>query len=209
MAAFRSCSIGDFSGVEQGLVTERKDCRAHGHVLCSGRFSASHGDNVCNLQDLLACVCGAILCCVGRLSPFDVSEEGDPTLADRESHPWLMIVALQCAYSDLVDAIVVAVLTILGFKRKNRSGDLPGDLQNWVSEELTSPSVAVPFIRQLEHAESKLLIVDCELAGIAKDALEMIEDESKRPHLIQAEDPRHTEWSAADGEELRDFMRYN
>ncbi|CAM9531240.1 unnamed protein product [Ectocarpus sp. 12 AP-2014] len=59
----------------------------------------------------------------------------------------------------------------------------------------------------LEHAESKLLIVDCELAGIAKDALEMIEDESKRPHLIQAEDPRHTEWSATDGEELRDFMR--
>ncbi|CBJ28329.1 acyl-CoA synthase [Ectocarpus siliculosus] len=64
---------------------------------------------------------------------------------------------------------------------------------------------AVAF--QLEHAESKLLIVDCELAGIAKDALEMIEDESKRPHLIQAEDPMHAEWSATDGEELRDFMR--
>ncbi|CAN0531699.1 unnamed protein product, partial [Scytosiphon promiscuus] len=58
---------------------------------------------------------------------------------------------------------------------------------------------------QLEHAESKLLIVDCELMPIARDALEMIE-ERHRPRLIQAEDSRHPEWRA-DGEELRDFMR--
>lgn len=58
---------------------------------------------------------------------------------------------------------------------------------------------------QLEHAESKLLIVDCELAGVAKEALEMIPEEH-RPRLVEAEDPCYPEWRA-DGEELRDFLR--
>lgn len=63
---------------------------------------------------------------------------------------------------------------------------------------------------QLEHAKSKLLIVDCELAGVAKDALKMIEEPGLRPRLIQAEDSRHPEWAADDGEEeLRDFLRYS
>ncbi|CAM9305903.1 unnamed protein product, partial [Hapterophycus canaliculatus] len=60
---------------------------------------------------------------------------------------------------------------------------------------------------QLEHAESKLLIADCELAGVAKEALELIQDDTRRPRLIQAEDSRHPEWSAEGGEELRDFLR--
>lgn len=60
-------------------------------------------------------------------------------------------------------------------------------------------------VSQLEHAESKLLIVDCELLPTVRDALEMIE-ETHRPRLIQAEDSTHPEWRA-DGEELRDFMR--
>lgn len=58
---------------------------------------------------------------------------------------------------------------------------------------------------QLEHAESKLLIVDCELAGIAKAALAMME-ERHRPRLVQAEDSRYPQWQA-DGEEFRDFLR--
>lgn len=66
------------------------------------------------------------------------------------------------------------------------------------------PSISM----QLEHARSKVLIVDCELAGVAKRALEMIPDRGRRPRLIQAEDSRHPEWTADDGEELKDFMRY-
>lgn len=59
---------------------------------------------------------------------------------------------------------------------------------------------------QLEHAESKLLIVDCELASVAQEALEMM-DHKHRPRVIQAEDPLHPEWRA-DGEELSQFLRY-
>lgn len=75
----------------------------------------------------------------------------------------------------------------------------------------TQESISRSFIStQLEHAKSKLLIVDCELAGVAKDALEMIGDPGLRPRLIQAEDSRHPEWAADDGEEeMRDFLRYS
>ncbi|CAM9233256.1 unnamed protein product, partial [Sphacelaria rigidula] len=62
---------------------------------------------------------------------------------------------------------------------------------------------AVAF--QLEHAQSKLLIVDCELAGVATAALEMMEDRH-RPRLVQAEDSLYPQWQA-DGETLQDFMR--
>ncbi|CAM9500823.1 unnamed protein product [Laminaria digitata] len=76
-----------------------------------------------------------------------------------------------------------------------------GSTLHMINTRLDAKTVAF----QLEHAESKLLIVDCELIATARDALEMIE-ERHRPRLIQAEDSRHPEWRA-DGEELRDFIR--
>lgn len=71
----------------------------------------------------------------------------------------------------------------------------------------TNPRLHQNFVWQLEHSESKLLIADCELAGVAKEALELIQDQAHRPRLIQAEDSRHPEWSADGGEELKDFLR--
>ncbi|CAN0293195.1 unnamed protein product [Ascophyllum nodosum] len=58
---------------------------------------------------------------------------------------------------------------------------------------------------QLEHSESRLLIVDCELAGEAREALEIMR--GRRPRLILAEDPTHPEWKAGEGEEIREFLR--
>ncbi|CAM9499320.1 unnamed protein product [Ascophyllum nodosum] len=58
---------------------------------------------------------------------------------------------------------------------------------------------------QLEHSESKLLIVDCELAGVAREALEIMR--GRRPRLILAEDSTHPECKAGDGEEIREFLR--
>lgn len=50
------------------------------------------------------------------------------------------------------------------------------------------------------------MIVDCELVGVAKAALEMMEVRH-RPRLIVAEDPIYPQWTSDGDEELRDFLR--
>ncbi|CAM9754940.1 unnamed protein product, partial [Choristocarpus tenellus] len=58
---------------------------------------------------------------------------------------------------------------------------------------------------QLEHAESKLLFVDCELMDLITQALEMME-ESERPRVVQVPDP-YLKDNPRQGEQYEDFLR--